>query len=197
MPWRRAWPRVALPCIYLATNALTALLGLTALGTYVLAYTPLKRVSPRALEVGGIPGAIPPLMGWAAATNGLAAPAWALFGIMYFWQLPHFIAIAIWLKEDYARGGMQVLPVARGDAVARRMMLVYTAGLVAASLVPTILGVTGSAYAVTAVALGAVFLVLAAANSPGRDGKIRARRVFLYSLLYLPVLLSVLVLDAR
>jgi protoheme IX farnesyltransferase len=188
---------IALPSIYLATNALTALLGLTALATYVLAYTPLKRVSPRALEVGGIPGAIPPLMGWAAATNGLAAPAWALFGILYFWQLPHFIAIALWLKDDYVRGGMRVLPVVSGDAVARRVMVVYTAGLVAASLVPTFLGITGAAYGVTAVALGGVFLALAASSLSGRDAKARARRVFLYSLFYLPVLLSVLVLNAQ
>jgi protoheme IX farnesyltransferase len=185
----------ALPAILLATNALTALLGLTALATYVAVYTPLKRLSPRALEVGGIPGAIPPLMGWAAAMGSLAAPAWALFGIMYFWQLPHFIAIALWLKEDYARGGMQVLPVARGEIAARRTMLAYTIGLVAVSLAPRALGITGLAYTLTAVVLGAVFvaLVIAAVPERGRQG---ARRVFLYSLVYLPVLFGVLVLDA-
>lgn len=186
---------LALPTILMATNGLTALLGFAALATYVVAYTPLKRITPRALEVGGIPGAIPPLMGWAAATNSLAAPAWALFGIMYFWQLPHFIAIALWLKEDYARGGLQVLPVARGESTARRTMLVYTIGLFAVSLAPSALGITGLAYTATAVALGAVFvaLVIVAVAERGSNG---ARRVFLYSLLYLPVLLSVLVLDA-
>jgi len=187
---------LALPTILLVTNALTAILGFIALAIYVAIYTPLKRVSPRALEIGGIPGAIPPLMGWAAATGGLEAPAWALFGIMYFWQLPHFIAIALWLKEDYARGGMQVLPVAHGERVARRMMLAYTVGLVAASLAPAALGITGMAYAVTAAVLGGVFLALAMRALPEGSGALGARRVFLYSLIYLPVLLSVLVLDA-
>ena len=100
-------------------------------------------------------------------------------------------------SRDYARGGMRVLPIASGDTIARRVMLAYTVGLVAASVVPTLLGTTGVAYAVTAVALGAVFVALAAAALSERDGKMRARRVFLYSLLYLPVLLSVLVLDAQ
>jgi protoheme IX farnesyltransferase len=188
---------LALPALLLVTNRLTAFLGLTALTTYVLVYTPLKRISPRALELGAIPGAIPPLMGWAAATSDLAAPAWALFGILYFWQLPHFIAIALVLEEDYERGGMQVLPVARGEGVARRMMLAYTVLLVLASLAPAALGVTGTAYLTTASILGAGFLIVSTRALGERGQKVDARRVFFYSLVYLPILLSVLVLDAR
>lgn len=186
----------ALPALLLLANHLTALLGFTALATYVLAYTPLKRVSPRALEVGAIPGAIPPLMGWAAAGDGLGATAWALFGILYCWQLPHFIAIALCLEPDYARGGMQVLPVSRGPAVARRYMFGYTLVLVAVSLVPAFLGLAGPAYAATAAVLGAGFTACAAGALRERGGTLWARRVFLYSLLYLPVLFSVFVLDA-
>jgi protoheme IX farnesyltransferase len=188
---------VALPALLLVTNRLTALLGFAALATYVLVYTPLKRVSPRALEIGAVPGAIPPLMGWAAATGDLGAPAWALFGILFFWQLPHFIAIALVLEDDYERGGMQVLPVARGEVVARRMMLVYTFLLVAASLAPAALGITGAAYLVTASVLGAGFVAASRAALGERGGTVRARRAFFYSLIYLPILLSVLVLNAR
>jgi protoheme IX farnesyltransferase len=188
---------VALPALLLVTNRLTALLGFAALVTYVLVYTPLKRISPRALEVGAVPGAIPPLMGWAAATGELNAPAWALFGILFLWQLPHFIAIALVLEEDYARGGMQVLPVARGEAVARRMMLVYTVLLVAASLAPVALGIAGTVYLLTAAILGAGFVIVSIAAIGERGQTARARRAFFYSLIYLPVLLSVLVLNAR
>jgi protoheme IX farnesyltransferase len=188
---------VALPVLLLATNLLTALLGLAALTLYVLVYTPLKKITPRALEIGAIPGAIPPLMGWAAATSELSAPAWALFGILFFWQLPHFIAIAIVLEDDYARGGMQVLPVARGEGVARGMMLAYTALLVVASLAPVALGLTGTAYLSTAAILGVGFVVLSTTALGERGRKVGARRVFFYSLIYLPVLLSVLVLNAR
>jgi len=188
---------VALPALLLATNLLTALLGFAALTLYVLVYTPLKRYSPRALEIGAIPGAIPPLMGWAAATSELTAPAWGLFGILFLWQLPHFIAIALVLEDDYERGGMQVLPVARGEVVARGMMLVYTVLLVVASLAPVALGITGTAYLVTASILGAGFLIVSMTALRERGQKVRARRVFFYSLIYLPILLSVLVLSAR
>jgi len=188
---------VALPALLFVANGLTALLGFTALATYVLIYTPLKRFSPRALEVGAVPGAIPPLMGWAAATADLSAPAWALFGILFFWQLPHFIAIALVLEDDYERGGMQVLPVARGEGVARRMMLAYTVLLVMASLAPAALGITDTAYLATASILGGGFLVVSVTALGEREQRVRARRVFVYSLIYLPILLSVLVLNAR
>lgn len=185
----------ALPLLAFVANRLTALLGLTALTIYVLVYTPLKRVTPRALEIGAIPGAIPPLMGWAAATGRLDPAAWALFGIMALWQLPHFVAIAIAVKDDYARGGLQVLPVARGERVARRFLFGYTILLVAVSVTPTLLGVTGAAYLMTALLLGAGFIFFALLTL-GKGGVTTARRTFLYSLLYLAVLFTVLVADA-
>ena len=99
----------AIPLLALAINPLTAVLGAIAHSTYVLVYTPLKKVSPWALELGAIPGAIPPLMGWTAATGTLSLPGWFLFGILFFWQIPHFLAIAIYLEDDYRRGGLKVL----------------------------------------------------------------------------------------
>jgi protoheme IX farnesyltransferase len=188
----------SLPALVAFANLRTALLGLAALAVYVLVYTPLKRVTPRALEIGAVPGAIPPLMGWAAGSGGLETPAWVLFGILYCWQLPHFVAIAIWLREDYARGGIQVLPVARGEGVARRTMLAYTLLLALVSLVPFFAGFAGPAYLIVAVMLGTVFAALAIAAARERGGSTgAARRVFLHSLLYLPVLLGALVLDSR
>jgi protoheme IX farnesyltransferase len=188
---------LALPVLLLAAGRPAALLGLGALAIYVLVYTPLKKVTPRALEIGAIPGAIPPLMGWAAGAESLSPPAWALFGILYCWQLPHFLAIALWLREDYARGGIRVLPVARGEAAARATMLAYTILLVAVSLAPPLVGLGGPIYLATAAALGAGFLGLCGAALGERVATTRARRAFLYSLIYLPVLLGVLVLDAH
>jgi protoheme IX farnesyltransferase len=187
----------ALPLLALAANPLTALLGLAALAAYVLAYTPLKRFTPWALEVGAIPGAIPPLMGWAAATGSLEPQAWTLFGILFFWQLPHFIGIAIWLQDDYSRGGIRVLPVVRGARVATRYLFAYASALVATSLTPAAFGMTGRSYPWIAAGLGAALLLLAASGFRETAGRSWARRTFLFSLLYLAALLLALVLDAR
>ena len=118
--------------VLLATiNALTATLGLAALASYVLAYTPLKRITSLCTVVGAIPGALPPMMGWAAARGSVDAGAWALFGILFLWQLPHFLAIGWIFREDYARGGFPMLTVLDGDgrSTARQMML-YSAALI-------------------------------------------------------------------
>lgn len=187
----------AVPLLAIAINPLTALLGALAHAIYVLVYTPLKRVTPWALEVGAIPGAIPPLMGWAAATGRLDPPGWVLFGILFFWQLPHFIAIAIYLKEDYARGGLRVLPVAVGEAAARRRLLVYTGALAATSLAAIPFGMAGVAYGAAAALLGAAFLLLAARGVVAAAGGAWARRTMLFSLVYLVALVTALVLDAR
>ena len=186
----------ALPMLAIFASRLTALLGLVALVTYVLIYTPLKRVSPRALEIGTIPGALPTLMGWAAAMEALDAPAWALFGILVFWQLPHFLGIAISLKDDYARGGIRVLPLVHGEKVARGFLFAYTLGLLVVSLTPTLLGFAGPLYLATAAVMGAGFVYYAARGLPGSRGRVWARKAFLYSLIYLPVVLAALVLDA-
>ncbi len=187
----------AIPILAIAVNPLTALLGAVAHGLYVLVYTPLKRVTPRALEIGAVPGAIPPLMGWTAATGSLAAPGWVLFGILFFWQLPHFVAIAVYLEDDYRRGGLRVLPAVRGLASARRHLLVSTALLVAVSVAAWSLGMAGWAYLAVAVALGAGFVAAAVRGVARAGAGAWARRTMLYSLVYLVVLVGALVLDAR
>lgn len=208
LPAGRLAPRVALAAgiieavaalagLAWSTQPLTVGLGLAAHLSYVLIYTPLKRVSWCAVLVGAVPGALPPLMGFTAATGSLGTPGLMLFGILFLWQLPHFIAISLYLEEDYRRGGLQVLPVARGDLAARRHLFVYTVLLVLWSLAAPPLGLAGPAYAATAAVLGAGFLFVAGGGLSRAVGKPWARRAFAYSLVYLPVLIAVLVLDAR
>lgn len=187
----------AIPLLAIAANPLTALLGAIAHVVYVLVYTPLKRMSPLALEVGAVPGALPPLMGWTAVTGEPGLGGWILFAVLFAWQLPHFLAASLYLKEDYRRGGFRVLPVVKGEASARRHLVAYTVLLLAATAAPSAAGMAGGAYAAAAVSLGAVFVALAAAGLRGGRGGAWARRVFLYSILYLPALATVLVLDAR
>ena len=187
----------AIPILAVIVNPLTALLGAIAHAVYVLVYTPLKRVTPWALEIGAIPGAVPPLMGWAAATNGVAAGGWLLFGILFLWQLPHFIAIAIYLREDYARGGLRVVSVVRGEASARRRLLAWTVVLVAWSFLALPLGAAGIPYAVVAAIVGLGFLAIAVDGVRRAVGGAWARRAMLYSLVYLVAVAAALVLDAR
>ena len=187
----------AIPILALAINPLTALLGAIAHATYVLVYTPLKRISPWALEVGAIPGAIPPLMGWTAATGALALPGWFLFGILFFWQIPHFLAIAIYLEEDYRRGGFKVLSVVRGPKASARWLAGYTFVLVAVSLLAQPLGLAGFPYSIAAAALGAGFLAAARQGIWGRVEGAWARRVMLYSIGWLTALMVALVALPR
>lgn len=195
--WGLGLGGVALALLGLTTNTLTLALGAGALVSYVLVYTPLKRVGWWAVLIGAVPGAIPPLMGWTAATGTLSAGGWALFGILFFWQLPHFIAISLYLKEDYGRGGLRVLPLVHGDAVARRHLFAYTLALVAVSLSAGPLGMAGLPYLATAALLGAAFVALAAVGLRSSVEAGWARRAFAFSLVYLPVLIGILVLDAR
>lgn len=176
------------------TNTLTLALGATALLSYALVYTPLKRVTPWAVLVGAVPGAIPPLMGWTAATGELAAPGWFLFGILFLWQLPHFTAISLYLKEDFRRGGIRVLPLVFGNVVARRLLFLFTLALVLWSLGGQLLGLAGTVYTISAATLGLGFLVLAGSGLRRAVGSSWARRLFAYTLVYLPVLVAVLVL---
>lgn len=187
----------AIPLLALAINPLTALLGAIAHATYVLVYTPMKRFSPLALEVGAIPGAIPPLMGWTAATGSLALPGFFLFGILFFWQIPHFLAIAIYLEDDYRRGGFKVLSVERGPAVAGRRLAWYTVALVAVSLLAQPLALAGTAYTVAAALMGAGFLAMARQGFSGTGGGAWARRAMLYSIVWLTAVMVSLVAFAR
>jgi protoheme IX farnesyltransferase len=163
--------------------------------SYVAVYTPLKKLSSLSTLVGAVPGAIPPMMGWAAIAGTLDAGAWALFGLLFFWQLPHFLAIAWLCREDYGRAGFPMLPVTDPDGRSTaRQMILYSLGLVPVSMLPTLLDLAGPAYLVGAVVLGVIGLVFAL-NFARSVSRAAARRVMQYSVLYLPLVLGVLVLD--
>ncbi|MFL5516132.1 MAG: protoheme IX farnesyltransferase, partial [Gemmatimonadales bacterium] len=167
-------------------------LGLLAFVVYVWAYTPLKRVSSVALLVGAVPGAIPPLMGWTTATGRLDAAGLALFAILFVWQIPHFLAIALYRAEDYAAGGIKVLPQTQGLRATRWHIVLSTVLLVAVSVLPFRLGIAGLVYLVGALAVGLWFLWVALAGFRAPAPRAWARRLFLASLLYLTALFLVL-----
>jgi protoheme IX farnesyltransferase len=169
-------------------NVLSALVALATLVSYAAIYTPLKLRTSFATVIGAIPGALPPVIGWAAAANNLSQGAWILFGILFLWQLPHFLAIAWMYREDYARAGFPMLPVIEPDgrSTARQSVL-YTAALLPLSLAPTLIGMTTPAYFVAAFVLTLGFLVLTLRFARSRTAG-DARRVFFASIAYLPIL---------
>lgn len=177
------------------TNSLAAFLGLLALVSYVWVYTPLKRVSPLSTLVGAVPGALPPMMGWAAARGDLSVGAWSLFGILFLWQLPHFMAIAWMCRDDYARAGLPMLPVVQPDgrSTARQAVL-YAVALVPVSLLPSLLGITGRLYLGAGLALSLALLATAVGFARA-VGEQTARRLLMASVVYLPALCLALVLD--
>ncbi len=178
-------------------NALAAGLSAATLALYLLVYTPLKSRTSLCTVIGAIPGALPPVMGWAAARGTLDAGAWALFGVLFFWQLPHFLAIAWMYREDYARAGYPMLPVVdpEGGSTARQVVL-QTLALVLISLAPVGLGLVGGAYLAGAAALGLSFLAFGVAFARVRSRE-RARRLFFASLAYLPGLLGLMALTSQ
>jgi heme o synthase len=183
---------VSIPILALGTNLLTAALGVLALVSYVLVYTPMKTRSAWALGVGALPGALPPLMGWTAITNRLDLPGLVLFAILFLWQLPHFLAIALMLKTDYDRAGMKTVPQVMGDRHARAQAALFTALLVPVPLLLVPLHVAGAAYAVIASVLGAAFLGWSLLGLRRDPGPAWARREFLLSLVYLTGLFGAL-----
>jgi heme o synthase len=186
---------VGLVLLASAVNLLTALLALGSLSSYVLAYTPLKRVTSLCTLVGAVPGAIPPMMGWAAARGSLDREALALFGVLFLWQLPHFLSIAWIYRDDYARAGFPMLPVTDpGGASTARQSVAYAAALVPVTLLAGALTAAGELYLWGAVALGALFVGCAIAFAFARSIQ-TARLVFLVSVLYLPAVLGLMVLD--
>lgn len=186
---------ISLPMLALGVNLLTAVLGLLALLSYVLAYTPLKSRTHWAMVVGAVPGALPPLMGWTAATGTASAPGWVLFGILFFWQLPHFIAIALFRKDDYRAAGLTSLPLERGDDVARFYAVAYLIALLPLSVMPVFLNVAGRWYLICAIVLGLAFAGMGVQGWLQRGDKRWARRFFAMSLLYLTGLFAALGLD--
>jgi len=186
---------IALPALAMV-NVVTAALGLLALLLYVGVYTPMKQRSHWATWVGAVPGAMPALMGWTAATGRIELAGLAVFGVLFFWQIPHFHAIAMYRLRDYNAAGLKTLPGTHGPGAARREIALYLVVQVAVSLALVPLGVTGPLYLVTAAVLGVGVLVQGLGGL--RRGDVRwARGVFLASIVYLPLLFTVMVLDGR
>lgn len=176
-------------------NVLTGLLGLFTLLSYLFVYTPLKQRSPHATTIGAIPGAMPPLIGYAAASGTLNAEAWILFAILFLWQFPHFYAIAWMYREDYERAGIRMLPVVEPDGNSTaRYMLLYSLALLPISLVPKWLSMTGNIYFTGALTLGLLFLYASWRVLLDRTRQ-QARRVLLASVIYLPLLYGLMVFD--
>ena len=187
----------SLPLLAMGSNGLTGSLGFLALVSYVAAYTPLKPKSPMAMLVGAIPGALPPLMGWTAVTGKIGVGGLLLFGILFAWQMPHFLAIALFRKEEYRNAGYMALPLVRGDDATRVWMLVWTVVLVILSVLLVPLGVAGPFYLAVALVLGGAFGVLVARGVLRREQKAWARKTFLFSLVYLAGLFAALLVSAR
>jgi protoheme IX farnesyltransferase len=186
---------VAVPMLTFGANALTGLLGAIALVLYVLVYTPLKRHTVHSLAIGAVPGAMPPLLGWTAATGRIDLAAACIFAIVFFWQMPHFLAIAMCQSDDYKKAGLKVLPVERGEDAARARIVVYLVLQVAVTIALVPLKIGGAAYAVTAGLLGAVMLGWGVWGLSQRGGRAWARGLFLVSIIYLPILFAFLVLG--
>ena len=181
--------------LYVAVNAAAAAVtGATAI-IYLLAYTPLKRVSSLCTAVGAIPGALPPVAGWAAVRGSIDAPAWTLFAIMYLWQLPHTLAIAQLYREDYTRAGIHLLGIEdTGGSGTAGQVILNTLALMGVALLPTLLGFAGISYMVVALVLG-VLMLTSGFQFAARPDATGARRVMVASLIYLPALLLAMVLD--
>jgi protoheme IX farnesyltransferase len=179
---------VGLLMIVASANVLAAVVALATLLSYVAVYTPLKRRSSFGTVIGAIPGALPPIIGWAAAEGALPPQAWTLFGIMFLWQLPHFLSIAWMYREDYARAGFPMLPVLEPDGRSTgRQAVLYAAALLPLSLAPTLMHMAGEFYFAGALVLGVAFLALTARFARTRSTR-EARQVFFGSIIYLPLL---------
>jgi len=181
--------------LWVFTNPLASKLALLTLGAYLLFYTPLKKKTPLCTLVGAFPGAMPPLIGWAAVRNSLGLDAWALYVILFLWQFPHLLAIAWMYREDYARAGLQMLPRNDHEGQATvRQILVYSLVLIPASLMPAFLGQAGKAYLVGALVLGLGFLHYGMRLALCRSNSL-ARRLVLASIVYLPLVFALLMVD--
>jgi protoheme IX farnesyltransferase len=193
-----AMAAAGLAILWTAANPVATAVALATLVSYALIYTPLKRKTSLSTVVGAVPGALPPLIGWAAARGTVAGPApWALFMIMFLWQLPHFLAIAWIYRDDYARAGLPMLPVVdRQGAVTGRQATLWAASLLPFSQLPFFLGLATSGYAIGAIGLGAAQLVVAARFGRHRS-LANARGLFYGSIVYLPLLWALMAASRR
>ncbi len=186
-------------------NVLTGFLAFLTWSSYLFLYTPLKRVTTLSTLVGGIPGAIPPMMGWTAMRNEITIEAWVLFAILFFWQMPHFFSLAWMYRKDYARAGFKILSVFDESGVrTSRQIIFYLLALIPVSIAPAIVGMTGSLSIVSALFLGVGFLIFGAAlmrfsRQPSGDSLSKvnyySRKLFFASLVYLPVLMIIMSID--
>jgi protoheme IX farnesyltransferase len=181
--------------LWLGVNLLSAAIGAFTLGTYLFVYTPLKQRTWWSTTIGAVPGAMPPVIGYAAAAGTLSAETWVLAAILFLWQFPHFYSIAWMYKDDYARAGIRMLPVVEPDgrSTARQIVL-YGVALIPASLVPGILGMSGRIYLMGALLLGTWFLYSGVRVALERT-MVRARGVLIASVLYLPLIYGLMLLD--
>jgi protoheme IX farnesyltransferase len=181
--------------LWFGANPLTSILGAFTLTTYLFVYTPMKRRSPHSTTIGAIPGAMPPLIGYAAAHGSVTVEGWILFAILFLWQFPHFYAIAWMYREDYARAGIRMLPVVDSDGVSTARQILYTSlALIPISLVPRYLGMAGNLYLIGALVLGMAYFYSGIQVARNRT-RLGARRVLLASIVYLPVLYGLMVAD--
>lgn len=179
---------ISLPMIFVGSNLLTAALGLTALISYAFVYTPMKSRTHWAMYVGAIPGALPPLMGWTAVKGSVDAVGLSLFAILFVWQLPHFIAIATFRKNEYLAAGLTSLPIERGENASKWEALAWTVLLVPVSLLPVWLQVAGTVYVIAALVLGGWLLVTTVQRWKSEAAPFWGKRVFRASLVYLTLL---------
>jgi protoheme IX farnesyltransferase len=181
----------------LTVNPLAAVLAMSGFLGYVLVYTMwLKRTTPQNIVIGGAAGAVPPLVAWAAVTGGLAGTPIYLFAIVFFWTPPHFWSLSLLMKDEYARAGVPMLPVVRGEAETRRQILLYAVLLYAVSQLPFCAGAFGAVYLVCSVVLGAAF-IFGAIRLLRKPSRRDALRLYLFSLAYLALLFGAMVADAR
>lgn len=186
---------IGLAELWLYANPLAAVVAFATVLSYVIVYTPLKLVSSLSTIVGAVPGALPPLIGWAAATDSLSLGGWVLFGIVFLWQMPHFLAIAWMHRDDYASAGMPLLPVLEPDGRSTgRQAVLYAAATIPVSLLPTLIGMAGPRYLAAALVLGAIVLWLSFEFAYTRS-MATARRLFFATIIYLPLLWGALVAD--
>ena len=191
-----AWCFGVFGVAYLAvfTKPVVAVLAAATLASYVFVYTPLKRKTSLCTLVGAVPGALPIMGGWAAATGAVNLEAWVLFTLLYLWQLPHFLALAWICRDDYERAGLRMLSVTSGDEATFRQALLYSVALLPVSLMPTVLGTTGPIYFFGALACS-LWLIWATAAAARSRTKPSARRLFLVTVVYLPLVLLLMMVD--
>jgi protoheme IX farnesyltransferase len=187
----------SIPVLTLGTNLVTGMLGLLALASYVVIYTPMKTASPFALIVGAIPGALPPLMGFAAVTGHIAPKGLVLFALSFLWQIPHVIGLAAYRRDEYVAAGIKVVPAVYSAPVVRTYAICAGLVLVAVSTVPVLAGWAGRNYLLVASLLGAAYVGAALRGPSSATLAVWGRRLFLVSLVYLPLLFAALLIDGR